>query len=1099
MKRLLTILLLLLAAATRQTVAGQDNKPFIPSGILLDSGVALYDSGIYRQAIDVLGQINRNDTNYVKALYNIGLCYYDDSQYVKSLYYNQLALSLHSDPEQEPLLLNQYGNSVDAAGETLRAMGIFDSAIRLYPGYSLLYMNKGTMLFKLKRYAEAEAVFQQTLLMDPYSYGSHFKLGMCALNQGKLIPAMLCFLGYLLVDPDGGFHNNCVNMLKSIANNSDFIQDFLNNRKEQPSEAYQLLEQIVQSKIALDDKYKLTIQPDDPILRQIQVVFEKMQYDPADSDFYLQYYIPHFKACFDRQQFQFFINQAFSGLDIPVLEANRKRNKKEMSAFIDTIVTYFNQIRETRELKFTRRDTVSRIWTYSHGKLDGHGFYRKKDDKFIGPWEFYYSKGNIRARGLYNDHGDRDGPWTYYFFDGAIRSRVQFAGGLQTDICTWYFPDGTMSSRTRYQGDLADGESISYYLVGTPNATTHYKADKEDGVKVGFFSNGDTSYTEYYSAGELNGQVKTWYQSGKLESEYTFENGKVAALYTKYYENGRIEMQGNYNKGDQVGVWKTYYSNGQLKTEQNLANGKLEGDEKDYNENGTVSYTSTSRHGKLEGETHYYDDDGKQYALYQYEKGLLQRTSYFDKGGKPSGGSTRTGGRIDVTQYYPDGSRKADIRYDADDNLTGKETFYFPSGKVQEEDNYLYGSQNGVTLAWYPDGAPKSEIDYARGKMNGLYRTHYANGKTREQGWQMDGDPCGLWVAYNDLGAITDSVYYSDGVVNGYQETYQPNGKRSQETLYKRGWIWELTQFDTTGRVSAHLHFPAGTGKLLTTYADGRPHVEGQYTRGKLDGPYHIYFYDGKKLEEETYVRGQLDGEYRGYSHSGVLNTEGRYHYGNKNGTWKYYFPDGKLKFTEEYAEGKLNGKNTRYFENGRVEYEITYQDDVQTGPFTRYDPDGTLLYEVMLKNNIPVTYTYLDKSGKRLPPIPIVAQALKMKTFFPNGNTSAEMEYKDGLLTGTVKIYYTNGRLKASYNEKNGTSDGAYTLYYSNGQTEAEYFYVNGNLHGDYTEYNEKGSVTESGTYYDGSPHGLIRYYDDQGKLKQTEVYHYGTLLSVK
>ena len=1099
MKRTLTILLLLLAAAARQTVVGQIGNAFIPSGIILDSGITLYDSGSYRQAVDVLKTINRNDTNYVKALYNIGLCYYADSQYEKSLYYNQQALTGHADPEKEPELLNQIGNSVDAAGETLKAISIFDSALQKYPAYSLLAMNKGTMYFKLKRYAEAEAIFKQNLLIDPYSYGSHFKLGICALNQGKLVPAMLCFIGYLLLDPDGKYHNNCITMLKSIANNTDFIQDLVNHRKETPSEAYQLLEQILQSKIALDNNYKPLVQPDDPILRQIQVLFEKMQYDPADSDFYMQYYIPHFKACFDHRQFELFINQAFSGVDIPVLVEYRKRNKKDMAAFVDTIVAYFNQIRQTRELNFQSRDTAGWIWTFKNGKLNGHGKYLEKEQIFVGPWEFYYSPGNLRAKGMYNDAGKQEGPWIYYYFDGTVRSKIIFANGLQTDLCTWYFKDGTVSSTTFYKGDLADGESVSHYLTGTPNAVTHYRADKEEGLKAGFFDNGDTSYIEYYSAGVLNGPVKTWYRSRQVESEYQMVNGKWEGPYVKYFENGRISSQGNYSKDVQDGDWKTFYSSGQLKTEQNYSSGKPDGDGKEYNENGTVSETYTYKHGKIEGQAHYYDDDGKQYAIFQYEKGMLQHATYYDKSGKPISQSQRDKDKIDLNEYYPDGRKRMEGTFNANDNIAGVETFYYPSGQTQETDEYIDGDQNGRSLDYYPDGTKKTESYYNGGKLDGFYRSYYANGQTHEQGWYSDNELCGPWVVYDDLGSLTDSTFYSDGAMTGYKESYSPNGRRETEAIYKQGWLQEVIQYDSNGNPLTDQKFPGGTGKYQLIYPGGRVMVDGRYIRGKLDGPFLFYYPDGKEVYSETYVHGDLEGTFRNYFHSGILASEGLYSHGEKVGTWKYYYISGKLKTTEEYTRGKLNGTEVGYFESGQIETKTTYVDDVKTGPFSRYDQDGTLLYEMMNRDNIPVSYTWLDKNGTKLPPTPIVAQAARIKTWFPNGNVAAEMEYKDGLLTGPVRLYYTNGKLRKSYALLNGNLSGPFTLYYSDGQVKAEYGYFNDNMHGDYKEYNEKGVVTEDGKYYDGSPHGIIRIFDDHGNLKETSVYYYGTLLSVK
>src|SRR6202453_5264466 len=130
MKKPLTILLLLPAIAGSPSLRAQDQPTFVPSGVALEKCAVLYDSGSYQQAIQLLGSIDPSDTNYVKALYTIGLCYYADSQYDKSIYYNQQALdAAAADPEKVPDILNQYGISIDAAGETEKASKFFDSVI----------------------------------------------------------------------------------------------------------------------------------------------------------------------------------------------------------------------------------------------------------------------------------------------------------------------------------------------------------------------------------------------------------------------------------------------------------------------------------------------------------------------------------------------------------------------------------------------------------------------------------------------------------------------------------------------------------------------------------------------------------------------------------------------------------------------------------------------------------------------------------------------------------------------------------------------------------------------------------------------------------
>jgi len=94
MKNILFGSLLLLSLTSTFMATGQQNNPLIVSGDSLTRGRLLYDSGAYSKAIAVYSTIDRNDTNYVKSLYDIGLCYYADSQYSQAAWYSQKALKL---------------------------------------------------------------------------------------------------------------------------------------------------------------------------------------------------------------------------------------------------------------------------------------------------------------------------------------------------------------------------------------------------------------------------------------------------------------------------------------------------------------------------------------------------------------------------------------------------------------------------------------------------------------------------------------------------------------------------------------------------------------------------------------------------------------------------------------------------------------------------------------------------------------------------------------------------------------------------------------------------------------------------------------------
>ena len=1081
------------------TAGAQENNPLLVSGHLIEQAGNLYDSGQYKKAIALYQQIDRNDTNYVRSLSAISSCLFADSQFSAALEYAKKGLSVGTDPEKEPDFYNQIGNNLNEQDASEQAIRIYDSAIRKYPYYSLLYLNKGTALIRLKRFAEAEAIFKQVLVMDPYSYSSHYKLGYCALNQGKLVPAILSFTGYLMLSPDGRFRANCIGWLNKIAKNVDTIQTFLSQRKEDPDENYQLLEQILQSKIALDKNYKTITQLDDAISRQIQVVFEKMQYQAADNDFWMQYYIPWFKQVYTDGRFELFINRIFSSVNIPVIQEYVKKHKKELSALTDNVVDYLDLLRSTQELNYTKRNPDTITWSYSHGSFNGHGLYFKKTDKLYGPWTFFYPPGTTKGSGAYNAEGGKEGNFIWYHPNGRIKGKEYYHNGKQEGEETYYFSNGQPSSHSWYKNNQLEGESIAYYWTGGRHTITHYLAGKEDGVKIIFHNNGDTSVIENYIAGNLDGEYRSWTKYKTPDLITAYKKDVLDGHYQKFYENGQLHIAGDYKAGKQEGEWKTWYANGQLKSVTHYVNDKTEGDEKEYFENGAVDNTCSYKNGKLNGDLRYFDEDTKPYAVLHYSNGTLQKAQYFDKTGKMVGESNHDGKAINLTQFLPDGSKRSEIPYNDKGDLHGTETFYYQSGQIEETDAYENGIQQGPSISYYPNGNKKTKNSYANGKLDGYHQSWYSHGQIQEEGWYKENDGQGYWLYHNELGDITDSNYYADDFLDGYKVHYAPNGKKTYEDRYHSGWLEEEIQYDSTGKVLSDSRFPAGTGHLRQFYSNGKPSLEAEYRRAQLVGPYKEWYFDGKPMEVAHYNNGMLDSSFTTWFYNGSINTQGQYYYGEKTGVWKYYTNDGHPVLTEEYVRGELTGPQTRFYPNGKPEVITQYRNGKKEGTVKTYDPDGTLLFQLTYLHGDPVSYTYLDKRDSLLPEIPIPLQTAKIKTLFPNGKVSAEFALKDGYTHGEYRLYYTNGQLRSVNHRNYGELEGEYNFYYPSGQLKESGTYLHDNLHGVNREYNEKGIVTTEWNYYNGDTNGITKLFDDTGHLRQTDLYYYGTLLSVK
>lgn len=1077
----------------------QENNPLINSAEAIQAGIKLYDDGKYKEALKEYQKVKTGDTNYVWALYEMALTCATDSQFTLGIKISEQALACNSERERCPELLAQYGNLLDYDGQQERSLQIYDSALAIYPAYTMLYIGKGTTLLRMKKYREAEKVFKQTLLISPFSASAHYKLGLCALNQGNIVPAYLSLVANLIMEPEGRFAMNSISLLDNIAKGKDDIMELVNKRTEEPDENFRLIEQIVLSKIALDKNYKSIINLDDPISRQLQVICEKLSFDGGDKDFWMQFYVPFFRKAFDDKKFEYLINYAFSGVNIPAIKEFNRKKKKDIEAFTTELVEYLKVIRTTRELEVAKRNTSGTCYYYENGSLVGKGVTKNNGEQLTGPWEFYFPAGNKKALGLYNEKGEKEGDWKYYYFNGQVKGEENYRSGKQEGKETYYFDHGIVSSRANYKNGEADGEHITYYRDGVIKAIEQYQNGKLNGIRKSFTTTGLLQSEVTYVNGVQNGSFKTYHANGKVESEGKYVDDKLSGPYKAWYNDGAVSVTAQYDQDKPTGEMKKYHENGKLKSVENYVNGVVEGEYISYYDNGQINAKYTNKKGKIDGDIQYYDKDGKLFSTVTFENDKPKAAKFFDKAGKQISISEVSKGKLDVVAYRPDGSKKVFTPYSSKGEINGIQVFYFASGKEKETNTYVNSELTGASVSYFPNGQKSIASTYSAGKKDGYYTAWFLHGTKQEEGWYKNDELQGEWLTYNEQGVLVSRTSFLNGELNGLKTAYWPNGKLESETLYDMGTLLEMTEYDTTGKVLNKVKLKNGNGKFTSLYVTGKLCSEGNYVNGNLEGLYKHYFFDGSTQVLQYFKKGLRDSIYKSYNYGGKLSAEGLYNLGDKAGAWKYYREDGSLSRTEEYKGGKLHGTRTYFFKNGKPDTEIAYKNGDREGLNKKYSEDGALVYQMRYDEDILTGYSYLDKNNQLVPEIPLVQGNGAVKSFFPNGNAGVVVDYVEGNQHGNYKLYYPNGKLCLENTENYGNSEGQLKEYYADGTLRSVYNYLHDNTHGPYKEYNAKGVLVEEGGSYNGNNHGEIRYYDDNGKLKQTRIYYYGNLLSVQ
>ncbi|MFI5158301.1 MAG: tetratricopeptide repeat protein [Sphingobacteriales bacterium] len=1079
-------------------ISPAQNVELINSGELIKHGTMLHDSGQYKKALLLYEKVNRSDTNYVRALYEKAMTCEADSQFSQGLKYCREGLSRTEQRDYEPELYTVYGNILSDMGQNENAIKVYDAAIAKYPSHSLLYFNKGLAQFALNRLHEAELTFENTLLINPYMYSAHYQLGVVALKQGKIVPSFLSFIAYLLTNPSGRYASKCITLLSQISKSADDIVEFKNKRTDAPGPDYQDVEEIVLSKIALDPGYKPLATIDDPIIRQIQVAFEKLQYNNGDKDFWIQYYVPFFKDVYNTGKFDLFIHHVFSDVNLPAIKDYNKKNKKELGEFANYAAAYFNILRSTRELDFNKRSQISETWVYENGALIGKGTLTNNNKSLVGPWQSLYASGNLKCTGNFDTASQRQGDWIYYYFNGDLKAKEHYKNGKLDGIQQYYFANGNLSSRENYENNLAEGLITNYWYAGNVKSLINYKLGKKEGEEKVYYANGDLQTVNHYTNGELMGISKEYYKSGATKEIQQYINGKTDGPYRSYYENGNLSSEGQYAKDNAQGEWKYYYESGKIREKYSYVNNNEEGLHQEYYENGQLAVNYMAKKAKINGEALYYGKDGKIYSTYIYDNGAVRSAKYVDATGRQLSYAQMKDHTIDVVVYTSDGVKKAHRGFDQKGDIEGPDTLFYSSGKINQVNQYKSGQLNGPSVTYYVNGNKKSEINMSNGKEDGHYVSFYADGKTETEGWMKEGQNEGECDNYDETGKLSSRSYYLNGDLDGFREDYLPTGRKTSEQKYYRGWLDKMVQYDTVGNIIAADSFPKGSGKFILRYPKGQIMAQTNYVNGDFDGPYKSYYFDGSPETVFFYKKGALDSTYTSYSYGGVKHADGRYKCGNKDGAWNYYDDDGKLYITANYKNDSMNGQKIYYFPDGKKDFVSDYKDDQLDGFEKKFDPDGELAYQIVFENDNAKAYSYIGKDGKLVPNIPIAATNGLVKAYFPNGKLSRECYYSDGIKNGSNKIYYSNGQLRSVDTAVYGVSEGAYIEYYPDGKVQSEYHYKHDNLNGICKEYDKNGALKSEITYVEGVNHGPAKYYNN-GKLTKTMLYNYGKLTAVK
>ena len=1070
-------------------------NPLIDSKEIIIQSIKLHDDGKYKEAIAEYLKVPASDTNYAQILTELVTSYYADSNFVSAEKYIQTGMELF--PEKKVLLLRLLADIYDDSNRSALSQPVYDSIIAITKYDYLTYFNKGISLYRQEKIDEAVVCFQKTVMLNPYYTSAHYFLGVISMTKGNLVEAMLSFTTSLLVSPGNKYFEKAIGHLSSIAQVNKSITDYLKNYKAGKENNFEAVQDIISSKIALDKNYKLKVDLEDEIVRQLQVMFEKLEYNATDKGFWMQYYVPAYKQIWDTKNLEPFIFYIFSELSLEKVKNYNKKQKKDIEQMSAVMVAYFNTIRKSQELNLAKRETNKIQYYINNYKIAGKGGYgknEKNEEIFIGPWEFYFNTGTIKSQGIFDNNGLRTGDWKYYYESGSLKEVTHFTLDKFDGKSESWFENGLRYSLSDYKDNELNGIEFLYYFNGRARSASTYKNGKKEGAAKYYKVNGTVSSTVIYSNDLKNGEELTYYETGKLFSKGTYSKDELIGEYNEYYENGKVLKTGSFTNGKSAGPWKWFYDNGQPEYAGTYVNGELDGEYLSWYENGKLESKSFYKKAEVDGKKEDFDDDGILFCETIFEKGRLRDIKFLDKKGNVISNTSSRKGNANVAFYLPDGSKTKEGYFTKDGLQEGKGTYYYKNGKTKIDAFYKNGLLEGKRTTYYANSKIKEEGNYTADAANGYFVTYHNNGKVADEGWYVEGDRQGTFLYYDQLGNLSSKIYYLNDLAHGVAEYYKPNERLDYTEYYDNDWFKKIVQLDTLGNKLSVSELVKGEGKVLFKHYNGKPYFESNYKHYKLNGMYKTTHFDGAVSSIAFYKNGEIDSTFKSWHSNGKPRLEAIYVNRKRTGEWKYFLRSGSLFEVENYLDGKLDGKDIQYNDAGTVDKEYEFKKGNVDGAVKFYAENKTLAVVLYFKDDELTGYSYEDKQGNLLPAIPLLHGTGKVTAYFKNGNKSAVMQFNESFAEGERIIYYSNGKEYINSNRINGDDDGIKKTYYPSGKIMREENFLHGNLHGSSKYYAENGNLINELNFYNSDLHGVCKYYE-AGKLTETLIYYYDML----
>jgi antitoxin component YwqK of YwqJK toxin-antitoxin module/tetratricopeptide (TPR) repeat protein len=1082
--------LALLLVAPRLGLSQQAPLTWPLPGELVKEGIALHDKEDYPGAIAKYQAVTPGDSSYASAQTELAMSLYMTGKNEEAVAAARRAIALRP---FHPPTYNVLANALDGLKQPDAALAAYQQGLRLFPYNQTLYYNQGaTLLNQPNRTADALASLAHGLELRPTHANSHRVLGVLAAMQGQTSHTLISWLTCLALGGPSAANRELLLQTERLAQNVPVLKEGREVKPVAPNAAFEDLDQLLQSKVALQKSYESKVKFGAAVVKQAQLLIEKFPVDGPAEDIWIRAYGPLVASLRQGDNLTTFTYLVLQSAEDESARQWVRSNKGKVETLLRAVLPALATLRARPQVVGGAPGQRLDGWFNADDKLTGMGPGQITADGFrgTGTWLGISPEGAVTSKGQFNSVGKPTGAWKKLRPDGSLTEDYvcNDQGGWE-GVRKEYYPNGQLSLEATYVHDNLSGPATTYNECGARTSTQQYKDGKLDGPYVSYRPNGQVEYRSTMLAGKTNGPEEAFYPDGALEYTATSVNGLRQGISRSYFADKRLAKEVNYDQGQLHGDFKRYAANGVLIETGRYERGQRAGLWHELTAEGKPSIDKSYEAGELHGLYKEYDPQGHVFGSTEYSHGRVKQWQYFDAAGKPT--VTGTAGKSRVTARLPDATGRP---ASAGDYLAGLrvgewKSFYRDGGLQQIIHFDNAGQATGTSEEYYANGQlMRREHLGPDGQREGHYEVHFVDGEPKETGYYHAGQRQGPWKTYYANGRVYEESEYHRDQLNGAQREYTPSGKLTQERAYEFGKLHRWLSYDSTGREVGRAELQASSREMVLPYQNstyrlgvacfelsgpgswlqpnGQALMNLSYLGGERTGECKLFWPDGKMKEKCTLLAGAGTGEWLEYDINGKLYSRQHFNTAGEDGESSYYYPDGQLAFTETHLNGMLHG------------------------PMRHYNPAGELLIEKNYEGGHLRSYRGPGPATAPWIPLPLDPGPIRLATTFANGKPAAEETMQHGWLAGPAAYYYASGQVFQRIDYLKTVRHGLSESFYANGKVMSRESYQHGQRQGRCQYYRPDGTLDHEATYRCGQLNGPTTVFDAAGRPLHTDQY---------